>query len=73
MHPKTDKLFVNIDHVYSRGIAHFAKSKIYNCIYLVLTAGLDNVKGMDAGAIVPACAPNDLSNKRYFIQKTLLD
>jgi len=33
---------------------------------LVLTAGLDNVKGMDAGAIVPACAPNDLSNKRFY-------
>ena len=34
----------------------------------MLVAGLDNVKGIDgAGAIMPACAPNDMSNKRYYL------
>ena len=33
----------------------------------MLVAGLDNVKGIDgAGAIMPACGPNDMSNKRYY-------
>merc|ERR1711970_216268 len=34
---------------------------------LILPAGLDNVPGIDnLGNIVPACAPNELSNKRFY-------
>lgn len=38
----------------------------YDTPTLVLTCGLDELPGVNIGDFVPACAPHDLSNKRFY-------
>ncbi len=43
---------------------------LFNPFRTVLSAGLDSVSGMDElGGLIPACAPEELSNIRYDLRR----